>query len=154
MQGYLASIAFADAMLGNLLDALEKSEYASNTIIALWSDHGWQLGEKEHWRKFALWENTAKSVLMMKAPEGMPGLPEGSAKGVKCNKITSLMDIYPTLLDLCGLPESNKVDGRSLTPLLKNPQIEWDYPAITTYDFNEFSIRTDRAGARMVVLEL
>lgn len=144
VQGYLASIAFADAMLGRLLDALENSRYADNTVVVLWSDHGWQLGNKEHWRKFALWENTTKSVLMMHAPKGSPGLLEGSRDGEHSDRIVSLMDIYPTLLDLCGLPPSKKVDGRSLVPLLKNPEAQWNYPAITSYDFGEFSIRTQR----------
>ena len=144
VQGYLASIAFADAMLGKLLDALEKSKYADNTIIVVWSDHGWQLGEKEHWRKFALWENVAKSVLMIKAPKGTPGLPEGSKAGSVCNRIVSLQDIYPTLTDLCGLHPRDDIDGRSLVPLLKDPSAQWDYPALTTYDFSEFSVRTEK----------
>lgn len=142
-QGYLASITYADAMVGKLLDVLEKSPYANNTIVILWSDHGWQLGEKEHWRKFALWENTVKTVMMISAPSGTSGIPEGSQKGVRCNRITSLLDIYPTLVELCGLPQKEGLDGQSLIPLLKNPEIPWDYPAITTYDFSEFSIRTE-----------
>ena len=144
VQGYLASIAYADAMFGRLLDALESSPYAENTIVVLWSDHGWQLGEKEHWRKFALWENVLQSVLMIKAPQGCPGLPQGSADGKRCARITSLMDIFPTLIDLCGLPSKEDLDGRSLVPLLKNPNFRWDHPAITTYDYSEFSIRTER----------
>ncbi len=136
VQGYLASIAYCDAMLGNLLDALENSQYADNTVIVLWSDHGWQLGEKEHWRKFAMWENVTRSVFMISAPGK-------SQQNVSCQRIVSLQDIYPTLIDLCGLPKRNKIDGRSLGPLLKNPAAKWDYPAITTYDFNEFSIRTE-----------
>ena len=80
---------------------------------------------------------------MIKAPKGMPGLPEGSKPGGRCERVTSLMDIYPTILDLCGLPKRTDLDGHSLIPLLKNPQAEWNYPAITTYDFGEFSIRTD-----------
>ncbi len=143
VQGYLASIAFADAMAGRLLDALENSPYAENTIVILWSDHGWQLGEKEHWRKFALWENLARCVLMIKVPKGTIGLPDGSETGSRCNRITSLMDIYPTLIELCGLPEREGLDGHSLVPLLRNPRLEWDYPAITTYDFWEFSVRTE-----------
>jgi arylsulfatase A-like enzyme len=144
VQGYLASIAFSDAMLGHLLKALEKSDYAKNTVIVLWSDHGWQLGEKEHWRKFALWENVVKSVLMIKAPRGCPGLSEGSKDGTPCHRIVSLQDIYPTIVDLCGLPRRKEIDGRSLVPLLKDPTAKWDYPALTTYDFNEFSVRTER----------
>ena len=144
VQGYLASIAFSDAMLGRLLDALERSPYAKNTVVVLWSDHGWQLGEKQHWRKFALWENVLRSVLMIKAPEGTKGLPEGSRRGAACRRIVSLQDIYPTLIDLCGLPARPKIDGRSLVRLLRNPDREWDYPALSSYDFSEFSVRTDR----------
>jgi len=144
VQGYLASIAFADAMLGKLLKALERSAYAENTVVVVWSDHGWQLGEKEHWRKFALWENVTRSVLMIKAPAGAPGLPGGGRTGIPCERIVSLQDIYPTLVDLCGLPAREEIDGRSLVPLLKDPSARWDYPAITTYDFSEFSVRTER----------
>jgi arylsulfatase A-like enzyme len=143
VQGYLASIAYADAMVGKLLDELESSAHADNTIVVLWSDHGWQLGEKEHWRKFAMWENTVKTVMMMKVPEGTAGLPKGSKDGSRCDRITSLMDIYPTLIDLCGLPGKADLDGRSLVPLLRNPSAPWDYPALTTYDYSEFSVRTE-----------
>ena len=141
VQGYLASTAYADAMVGRLLAALEESSYAANTIVVLWSDHGWQLGEKEHWRKFALWENTVKAVLMIKVPKRSIGLPEGSKTGIDCGRIVSLLDIYPTLIELCGLPLKTGLDGNSLVPLLKNPDIPWNYPAITTYDYSEFSIR-------------
>lgn len=143
-QGYLASIAFADAMLGRLLDALESSPHASRTIVVLWSDHGWQLGEKKHWRKFALWENLARSVLMIKVPRKTAGLPEGSRVGAACHRVVSLIDIYPTLVDLCGISKRSDLDGHSLVPLLRDPGAEWDHPAITTYDFSEFSLRTER----------
>jgi arylsulfatase A-like enzyme len=143
VQGYLASIAFADAMLGRLLDALDASPYADNTIVVLWSDHGWQLGEKEHWRKFALWDNVIRTVLMMRVPPGVPGLPDGSRAGARCERIVSLLDLFPTLTSLCGLAPKPGLEGRDLSPLLGNPDQEWDYPAITTYDFNEFSIRTE-----------
>jgi arylsulfatase A-like enzyme len=101
------------------------------------------LGEKEHWRKFALWENALQTVMMMKAPEGTFGLPEGSAQGARCDRITSLVDIFPTLVELCGLPAKEGLDGHSLIPLLKSPELAWDYPAISTYDFSEFSVRTE-----------
>jgi len=144
VRGYLASIAFADAMLGRLLDALKNSKYAKNTIVVLWSDHGWQLGQKEHWRKFALWENVIRSVLMIKVPKRMIGLPKGSRNGADCQRIVSLQDIYPTLVDLCGLDKRNDIDGNSLVPLLRNPKAKWNHPAVTTYDFSEFSIRTEK----------
>ncbi len=143
VQGYLASTAYADAMFGRLIKALAESDYAKNTIIVVWSDHGWQLGEKEHWRKFALWENTVRNILFIDVPRGTPGLPDGSASGERCQRPVSLMDLYPTLVNLCGLPENKGLDGHSLVPLLKNPKAPWRYPAITTYDYSEFSIRTD-----------
>ena len=144
VQGYLASIAFADAMFGRLLDALETSRYSDNTIVIVWSDHGWQLGEKEHWRKFALWENILRSVLMIKVPKGTVGLSQGSKNGMPCDRIVSLQDIYPTLVSLCGLEARSDIDGNSIVPLLANPKAKWDHPAVATYDFNEFSVRTER----------
>ena len=143
VQGYLASITFADALVGRLLDALEASRYADNTIVVIWSDHGWQLGEKEHWRKFALWENVVRNVLMVKVPKGVPGLLQGAAGGRRCARIVSLVDLYPTLLELCGLPRKSGLDGHSLVPLLADPDSPWDYPAITTYDYSEFSVRVE-----------
>lgn len=143
VQGYLASIAFADAMFGRLLDALEESGHADNTIIVLWSDHGWQLGEKNHWRKFALWENVCRSVLMIHVPDNIGGLQNGSADGRACAQPVSLQDIYPTLVDLCGLPANDHIDGHSLRSLLADPTSAWDHVAISTYDFGEFSVRDD-----------
>jgi len=144
VQAYLASIAFCDAMFGKLMNSLAQSKYAENTIVVVWSDHGWQLGEKNHWRKFALWENVVQTVLMIRAPVGTKGLPQGSADGKPCERVVSLMDMYPTLIDLCGLPVKNNIDGRSILPLLKNPGRKWDYPAITTYNHSEYSIRNER----------
>jgi len=144
VQGYLASITYADELVGKLLDALENSAHRDNTIIVLWSDHGWQLGEKEHWRKFALWDNVAHVVMMMKVPAAAsPNFPQGTIAGSRVNRVTSLMDIFPTLIDLTALPAKDELDGRSLTPLLRDPDAEWDHPAITTYDFDEFSVRTE-----------
>ncbi len=144
VQGYLASVAFADAMLGRLLDGLDESGKAENTIIVLWSDHGWQLGEKEHWRKFALWDNVVRSVLMIHAPKSVPALPGGSADGQLCKRPVSLQDIYPTLVELCGLPPNDRIDGHSLKPLLADPTSDWKHLPITTYDFDEFSVRSER----------
>jgi arylsulfatase A-like enzyme len=144
VQGYLASIAYADAMVDRLMTALDHSSHSDNTIVVLWSDHGWQLGEKEHWRKFALWDNVARTVLMIRVPQGTTGLPTGSQVGGRCGRVTSLLDIYPTLAELCDLPRDEALDGHSLVPLLEDPQTEWTHPAITTYDFGEYSVRTER----------
>lgn len=141
IRGYLASVAYADAMLGVLLQNLSESNYADNTIVILWSDHGWQLGEKMHWRKFALWENVIRTTLMIKVPKGIESLPEGSYPNKKITEPTSLIDLYPTLVDLCNLPKTEDLDGISLKPYLKKEN-EWlDRPIITSYDQVDFSIR-------------
>jgi len=139
--GYLASIAYADAMVGRLLAALEKSRHADNTIVVIWSDHGWQLGEKKHWRKFALWENVIRTVLMIRVPPGTPTMPAGSARGKVVTEPTSLLDIYPTLVDLAGLPPRPELDGASLRPLLSHGTQSMDRSIITTYDFTDYSVR-------------
>ncbi len=144
IQGYLASIAFADEMVGRLLKALAESKYADNTIVVIWSDHGWQLGEKMHWRKFALWENVTRTVLMMKVPKGVKQMPEGSYRGGTSTNLTSLMDIYPTLVDLCGLPPRNDFDGVSLKPILEKPDTLLPRPIITTYDYGSYSVRFNK----------
>jgi len=81
---------------------------------------------------------------MIKAPRGTPGLPGGTKDGAVCRRVVSLQDMYPTIVDLCGLPPRRDIDGRSLVPLLHNPETQWNHPAISSYDFSEFSIRTQR----------
>ena len=120
IQAYLASIHFADAMLGRVLDALEKSPQRDNTIVVLWSDHGWHLGEKEHWQKFTGWRVCARVPLMIRVPKGAPGLPEGTTPGSVCDRPVSLVDLFGTLTDLCGLPPKADIESRSLAPLLRN----------------------------------
>lgn len=137
VQGYLASISFADEILGRVLDGLEESPNAKDTSIVLWSDHGWHLGEKLHWRKFALWEEATHNVLMVSSPW------VGRA-AARCDRTVSLMDVYPTVTDLCGLPAKHGQAGRSLLPLLQNPNAVWDHPAVTTYGQNNHSVRTER----------
>jgi iduronate 2-sulfatase len=143
VRAYLASIAAADAMLGLLLDNLNKSQYAKNTIVVIWSDHGWQLGEKMHWRKFALWENVNRTLLLIKVPQGVAYLPKGSNNGKSTASLTSLVDIYPTLVELAQLPPRPDLDGNSLVPILQNPDTIIDRSIITTYDFADYSIRKD-----------
>jgi arylsulfatase A-like enzyme len=137
VQGYLASITFADAEVGRLIDALDKSPYAENTIVVLWGDHGWHLGEKLHWRKFSLWEEADRAPLLMVAP----GITKPNGR---CPRPVSFMDIYPTLSDLCGLPVGEHLSGQSLRPLLENPQAPWDRPAITTHGRNNHAVRSER----------
>lgn len=136
VQAYLASIAFMDAMLGRVLDAFDRSSHAQNTAVVLWSDHGWHLGEKLHWRKFSLWEEATRNVLTISAP--------GVKPGQRCGRTVTLLDLYPTLSELCGLQPNPKVEGQSLMPLLRNPQAAWDRPAVTTYHKDNHSVRSER----------
>jgi arylsulfatase A-like enzyme len=144
VQGYLASISYTDGQVGRLLDALDSSPRADNTVVVLWTDHGWHLGEKQHWRKFALWNEATRTPLIFVAPQGTPGLPKGTPAGTRVDKPVSLLDIYPTLAELCGLPARDGLSGQSLLPLLADPDGQWDRPAITTHGRLNHAIRTDR----------
>lgn len=137
VQAYLASVSFADAMVGRLLDALDTSGRAEETIIVLWGDHGFHLGEKGRWRKMTLWEESTRVPLIIVAP----GV---TTPGTRTARAVSLMDIYPTLAELAGLETPAHVEGRSLVPLLEDPAREWDFPALTTYGFGNHAVRTQR----------
>jgi arylsulfatase A-like enzyme len=134
IQAYLATIAYCDMNLGRLLDALDKSAYKNNTIICLWGDHGWHLGEKHHWRKFALWEEATRSPLIWVAP----GLTK---PGTICDRTVDFMSIFPTLTDLCGIPTPAHNEGVSIKALLANPNAAWTLPAVTTYRFKNHTAR-------------
>jgi hypothetical protein len=110
VHAYLATVAYTDAMLGRVLDALDRSAHRDNTIVVLWSDHGWSFGEKEHWRKFALWEEPTRAPLIWV----VPGLTK---PGGVCTRAVDFMSIYPTLLDVTGLPIPAHVEGGSIRPL-------------------------------------
>ena len=130
IQGYLASIHYADAMLGKVLAALDASPHAKNTIVVLWSDHGWHLGEKNHWQKYTAWRACTRVTLIVRVPPGAPGLAGGTKPG-RCNKPVNLVSLYPTLLELCGLPAIPEHDGPSLVPLLHDPQTDWKHLSTT-----------------------
>jgi arylsulfatase A-like enzyme len=125
VQAYLATTAYVDAQMGRVLDALDGSPYRENTIVVFLTDHGFHLGEKHHWQKATLWEEATHSLLMIRAPGVSP------ADGAVCQRFVSLLDIYPTLAELCGLEPPGYLDGRSLVPLLKNPTAKWESTALT-----------------------
>ena len=135
IQAYLASISYADAQLGRILKTLEQSPSAANTIVVLWSDHGWHLGEKHHWHKSTLWEEATRVPLIIDAP----GQPAGI-----CHRPVSLLDLYPTLQDLCQLKTNQALDGVSLAPLLRDPATQWDLPAITEFKLGNAAVRSQR----------
>ncbi len=137
IQGYLAAIAYCDAQVGRLLDAFDRSPYASNTMIVLWGDHGWHLGEKEHWRKFALWEESTRTPFIWV----VPGITSPDST---CNRTVDLMSVYPTICELAEVPIPAHVEGKSIKSLLLAPHAAWDHPAITTWHRNNHAIRTER----------
>ncbi len=136
IQAYMACIAFVDAQVGKVLDALENSEHADNTIIVLWADHGYHLGEKNRFAKQALWERNTRTTLIFK------DLKERNAQ--RCVAPVQLLDIYPTLIELCNLPPSTNLEGHSLTNLIYNPAKKWEFPALSFYGVGNIAIRDER----------
>ena len=136
VRAYLASISFADSQVGRVLDALDESGLAKNTVVVLWSDHGWHLGEKGVTGKNTLWERSTRVPLVFAGP--------GVAAGARCTKPAELLDVYPTLAELCGLPAKAGLEGRSLAPQLKDAEAERPWPAITTHGPNNHAVRTER----------
>ena len=136
IQAYLASVSFADDMVGRIINALEESPYANNTIIVLIGDNGFHLGEKERWGKSALWRKASHVPFLIVPVKG-----DEHITAEDCVKPVSLIDIYPTLIDICQLPElNNQLAGNSLMPLIYDVYAEWNYPAISNYLPGNFAI--------------
>lgn len=146
VQAYLACISYVDYELGRVLDALESSKYADNTIIVLWSDHGYRLGEKGTFAKHALWETATKAPLMFAAPN----LP----KGKKVNAPVEMLSIYPTLLELSGLPAYKRNEGVSLVNMMQNDADIDNAKAITTFGMNNHAIKKMVLGIFNTKMEL
>ncbi|MCG8602752.1 MAG: sulfatase [Verrucomicrobiales bacterium] len=142
-RAYLASVSFVDHCVGLVVEALDSSAYAENTVVVLWSDHGFHLGEKYHWAKRTLWEESTRVPLLVAGPGIRPGNP--------CGEPVSLIDIFPTLVELCGLPENPKLDGVSLIQQLNDPGTAREQPAITSSYFGNHSVRS--RDWRLIVYE-
>ncbi len=136
VRAYLASTSFMDSQVGRVLDALDTSGRATNTIVVLWSDHGWHLGEKGITGKNTLWERSTRVPLIFAGP--------GVAKAARCERPVELLDLYPTLLDLCALPPRAGLEGHSLVPLLKDAGAARPWPAITTHNQDNHTVRTEQ----------
>lgn len=133
---YYASVSYADAQVGRVLDELKRLGLDKNTIVVVWSDHGWQLGDYRVWGKHTIFEKAVRSVLMVKSPE--------VKRGQKHNEIVSSIDIYPSLLELCGQQPIAKVDGKSFVQLLQQKKAPaWDNVAYSYFN-KGISVRTDR----------
>lgn len=133
---YLAACSYADACLGVIFDALDKSPLKKNTIVVVWGDHGWHLGEKLRYRKATGWRESTRVPLMIRTPE--------MTQRVDCEGLVNLIDLYPTLVDYCHLPEKPELDGRSFTPLLAMPSSPWGRPTTTIFGNGNASIHDAR----------
>ena len=134
-QAYLACVTFIDTQIGKVLDFLDKSPYADNTIIVLFSDHGWHLGEKQHWGKWTGWNDSTSVPFII--------VPAGAKESKNCSQPVSLLDIYPTLIDMAGLPHK-ELDGVSLKKQLIKPELKTERVVRTLFDKgNKALISTD-----------
>lgn len=136
VQGYLAGTSYSDFQMGRILDTLEKSKYRDNTIVILFSDHGFHVGEKGHWQKGTLWEDGSNTLLTIR----VPGMTQA---GQVCERPVSLLDLYPTLMELAGIEAPAYLDGQSLVPLLKDVTAPREQPALTVYD-THIAVRTQQ----------
>ncbi|HXT57053.1 MAG TPA: sulfatase, partial [Pirellulales bacterium] len=136
VRSYLACTSFVDSQVGRLLDALETSGRAENTVVVLWGDHGWHLGEKQITGKNTLWERSTRVPLIFAGP--------GVTPGKVCGTPVELLDIYPTLVELCGLPRKDDLEGHSLAAQLQDAGAERRWPAITTHNQGNHAVRTDK----------
>ena len=125
VRAYLAAVTYADAMLGRVLDALEESDYNDNTVVILWSDHGYHLGEKGQWGKHTLWRETSRVPLIIAGADVAKDKTAGTTVG--------LIDLYPTLIELCALPQHHQMDGVSLASILKDPESAQDRDLLIPY---------------------
>ncbi len=135
IHGYYAAVSYVDAQVGRVLDALERKGLREETLVVLWGDHGWQLGEHGLWCKHCTFETSMQAPLIVRAP-GLDG-------GQQTRGLTEFIDIYPSLCELAGLPRPDHLQGRSFVPLLKDPTREWKAAAVGRFR-NGDTVRTDR----------
>jgi iduronate 2-sulfatase len=151
VRGYYASVSFIDDQVGKLLAALERLKLVDDTIIVFFSDHGFLLGEHGQWQKEMLFEEAARVPLII-VPAGGLRRPKTDEAQWRCRRVVELLDVYPTLMAMAGLkPPRQKLEGRSLVPLLENPRAEWNHAALTQTprrvqgrDVMGYSVRTER----------
>jgi len=136
VRSYLASISFVDAQVGRLLDALDTAGLADSTVVVVWGDNGWHLGEKGITGKNTLWERGTRVPLLIAGP--------GVKAGQRCTQPAELLDIYPTLIELCGLTPRNDLEGVSLVPQLRNATAKSERPAITSHNQGNHTVRSER----------
>lgn len=135
---YLACTSYIDAQLGMVLDELQRLDLNDNTVVVIWSDHGYHLGEVELWGKTTNRELDTRVVLMARTPSG-------KQRGMACNALVELVDVYPSLVAMCGLPQPEHLEGNSFAPLLDDAQLEWKEAAFSQFTRGKrrgYSVRT------------
>jgi len=142
VKAYLACTTFVDAQIGRLLDALDAGAFGDNTIIVLWSDHGWHLGEKQHWGKWTGWERSTRVPLIIVPPKC--DAKNYAKPGSRCNQPVCLIDLYPTLIELCALKAREDLDGESLVSLLRSPEAESGRVVVTSFTKGNVALRNQR----------
>jgi len=135
-RSYLACTSFVDAQIGRIIDAIDQSEFADRTVIVVWSDHGWHLGEKEITGKNSLWERSTRVPLIFAGP--------GVSRSGRCARPVELLDVYPTLVELCGLDSRDDLEGISLVPQLRDAGAPRERPAVTSHNQGNHSVRSER----------
>ncbi|TWT89429.1 sulfatase-like hydrolase/transferase [Stieleria varia] len=142
VKSYLACTTFVDEQVGRLVSSLKRSRQSENTWIVLWTDHGWHLGEKEHWGKWTPWERSTRVPLIIVPPSAIAA--QFAEAGSRCDQPVSLLDLFPTLTDACGINSPKDLHGQSLLPLLKNPGLETNRAVVTLFDEGNVTLRTNR----------
>ncbi|MEM9185279.1 MAG: sulfatase [Planctomycetota bacterium] len=137
VHAYHACVALVDDCVGSVLRHLDQSDHADNTVVVVCSDHGWHLGEKRHWRKWMAWEESTRSLVAVRAPGAL-------GNGGACDRTVGLIDIYPTLAELCRLDPPPQLQGESFKRLLDKPQAEWRRPALTSTTAGNHTVRSER----------
>ena len=141
VSSYLASISFVDELIGNITTALKNSEYADNTLIVMWSDHGWHLGEKQHWGKATGWFRSTRIPMVIVPPNNNP--PAGFEPGRESTRVVNLLDLAPTIADATGVPIRQEWEGKSLLPLVADPKQDWQDHTHTTFGLGNHTISTE-----------
>lgn len=142
IEGYLTCVTYIDYEIGRLLEQLDDSSIKDNTTIVLWSDHGWHLGEKEHWGKWTGWERSTRVPLIIVPPKNQA--KDFAPAGSRCGQPVGLIDLFPTLTELCNVELPKELDGQSLAPLLRDPAKQTGRRLITTFDPGNYSVRTEK----------
>ncbi len=142
VSSYLASISYVDELVGNIMAALNQSAFADNTLVVLWSDHGWHLGEKEHWGKATGWYRSTRIPMIIVPPKH--DTPVGFRPNSESERMVNLLDLAPTLADMTNVPPRDEWEGNSLLPLVRNPDGEWQNHTHTTFGLGNHTISTPR----------